>query len=59
MAEGGAPAENEGSGGGGPGCIPIGRERPRGGERLRPVPGMRGEGGILLRGAGASGALVS
>ena len=33
--------------------------RPRGGERLRPVSGMRGEGGgVVPRAAGASGALV-
>ena len=42
-----------------PGFIQIGRRRPGGGERLRPVSGMRGEGGgVLPRGAGASGALV-
>ena len=56
---GGAAVGKDGSVGGGPGCMPIGRGRSGGGVRLRPVSGMRGEGGgVLLRGAGASGALV-
>ena len=39
--------------------MPIGRGRSGGGVRLRPVSGMRGEGGgVLPRGAGASGALL-
>ena len=43
----------------GPGCMPIGLGRSGGGVRLRPVSGMRGEGGgVLPRGAGTSGALV-
>ena len=46
-------------GAGGPGGMPIGRGRSEGGVRLRPVSGMRGEGGgVFPRGAGASGALV-
>ena len=44
---------------GGPGGMPMGRGRSGGGVRLRPVSGIRGEGGgVLLMGAGASGALV-
>ena len=59
VEEDGATAEDDGSDRGGPGRIPIGRGRPGGGERLRPVSGMRGEGGgVVPRGAGASGALV-
>ena len=55
----GAAVEEDGSVSGGPGCMPIGRGRSGGGVRLRPVSGMRGEGGgVLPRGAGASGALV-
>ena len=34
----------DGSVGGGPGCMPIGRGRSGGGVRPRPVSGMRGEG---------------
>ena len=49
----GAVVEEDGSVNGGPGCMPIG------GVRLRPVSGMRGEGGgVWPRGAGTSGALV-
>ena len=52
-------AEDDGSDRHGPGCMPTGRGRPGAGERLRPVSGMRGEGGdVVPRGAGASGALV-
>ena len=59
VEEDGAPVEEDGSDSGGPGCIPIGRGRSGGGVRLRPVSGMRGEGGgVVPRGAGASGALV-
>ena len=58
VEEDGAPAQNNGSDSGGSGGIPIGRGRPRGGERLRPVSGMRGEGGGVVPRAGASGALV-
>ena len=37
----------------------MGRRRSGGGVRLRPVSGIRGEGGgVLLMGAGASGASV-
>ena len=55
----GRPEEEDGSVDGGPGCMPIGRGRSGGGVRLRPVSGMRGEGGgVVPRGAGASGALV-
>ena len=44
---------------GGPGGMPIGRRRSGGGVRLRPVSGIRGEGGgVLLMGAEASGAPV-
>ena len=51
-------AGEDGSLGGGPGCMAMGRGRSGGGVRLRPVSGMRGEdGGVLLRRAGASGAL--
>ena len=54
-----SPVEEDGSVSGGPGCIPIGRGRSGGGVRLRPVSGMRGEGGgVVPKGAGASGALV-
>ena len=57
--EGGRPEEEDGSVDGGPGCMPIGRGRSGGGVRLRPVSGMRGEGGgVVPRGAGASEALV-
>ena len=57
--DGGRPEEEDGSVDGGPGCMPIGRGRSGGGVRLRPVCGMRGEGGgVVPRGAGASGALV-
>ena len=42
-----------------PECMAIGRGRSRGGVRPRPGPGMRGEsGGVVLRGAGTSAALV-
>ena len=59
VGEGGGPVEEDGSVSGGPGCMPIGRGRSGGGVRLRPVSGMRGEGGgVVPRGAGASGALV-
>jgi len=54
----GAAVEEDGSVSGGPGCMPIGCGRSGGRVRLRPVSGMRGEGGVLLRGAGTSGALV-
>ena len=55
----GAVADEDGSVREGPECMPIGRGRSGGGVRLRPVSGMRGEGGgVLPRGAGASGALV-
>ena len=54
----GAAVEEDGSVSGGPGCMPIGCGRSGGGVRLPPVSGMRGEGGVLLRGAGTSGALV-
>ena len=55
--DGGRPEEEDGSVDGGPGCMPIGRGRSGGGVRLQ--PGMRGEGGgVVPRGAGASGALV-
>ena len=56
--EGGRPEEEDGSVDGGPGCMPMGRGRSGGGVRLRPVSRMRGEGGVVPRGAGASGALV-
>ena len=59
VEEDGVPVEEDGSVGDGPGCIPIRRGRSGGGVRLRPVSGMRGEGGgVVPRGAGASGALV-
>ena len=55
----GAAVEEDGSVNGGPGCMPIGRGRSGGGVRLRPVSGMRGEGGgVWPRGAATSGALV-
>ena len=39
---GAAAVIEDGSVGGGPGCMPIGRGRSGGGVRLRPVSGMRG-----------------
>ena len=60
VGEDGAPVEEDGSVSDRPGCIPIGRGRSGGGVRLRPVSGIRGEGGgVVPKGAGASGALVS
>ena len=48
LEEDGAPAEDNGSDGGGP------DGRPGGGKGLRPESGMRGEGGAVVpRGAGA------
>ena len=41
------PEEEDGSVDGGAGCMPIGRGR-SGGVRLRPVSGMRGEGGGVV-----------
>ena len=40
--------EEAGSVSGGPGCMPKGRGRSGGGKRLRPVSGMRGEGGFFF-----------
>ena len=46
--------EEDGSVSDGPGCIPIGRGRSGGGVQLRPVSGIRGEGGgVVPKGAGA------
>ena len=57
--KGGGVAGEEGSLCGGPGGMPMGRGRSGGGVRLRPVSGIRGEGGgVLLMEAGASGAPV-
>ena len=57
--ENGSVAGEDGSLCGGPGGMPMGRGRSGGGVRLRPVSGIRGEGGgVLLMGAGASGAPV-
>ena len=57
--EGGGVAGEDDSLCGGPGGMPIGRGRSGGGVRLRPVSGIRGEGGgVLLMGAEASGAPV-
>ena len=52
--EGGRPEEEDGSVDGGPGCMPIGRGRSGGGVRLRPVSGMRGEGGGVVAQRGRS-----
>ena len=57
--EGGGVAGEDGTLCGGPRGMPIGRRRSRGGVQLRPVSGIRGEGGgVLLMGTVASGAPV-
>ena len=57
--KGGGVAGEDGTLCGGPEGMPIGRRRFGGGVQLRPVSGIRGEGGgVLLMGAVASGAPV-
>ena len=57
--KGGGVAGEDGTLCGGPEGMLIGRRRSREGVRLRPVSGIRGEGGgVLLMGAVASGAPV-
>ena len=57
--EGGGVAGEDGSLCGGPGGMPMGRRRSGGGVRLRPLSGIRREGGgVLLMEAEASGTPV-